>query len=137
LEKNTVEDSLAHKVSSLFKKKCKQAEVAKQMNVSRQTASRWYKRWCKEGAEGLKGIKGSAGRKSKTEEILIERLECLIIKENPTVFGRPKTKWTLSELATIAKKEFNINYSRSQLLRILRKRGITYNHESKSWEKMK
>ncbi len=52
--------------AQLFSRGTWQAEVAQKLDVSRQTASRWYEAWQKSGRKGLKGT-GRAGRKPRME----------------------------------------------------------------------
>ena len=44
--------------------KVSQAEVARELKVSRQSVSRWYQSWRRRGKSGLAGA-GRAGRKSR------------------------------------------------------------------------
>jgi transposase len=45
------------KAARLFAKGVPQAEVARRLNMSRQSVSRWYQRWIKRGEDALVGTK--------------------------------------------------------------------------------
>ena len=63
----------------LFAKGLPQAEVARRLQVSRQTASRWHARWRQGGREGLAGP-GRWGRPSRLSDRDWQRVERALLQ---------------------------------------------------------
>jgi len=105
----------------LFAKGARQADVVHQLRVSRQTASRWYQVWQRDGEAGLRGA-GRAGRKPRLDAADLKRLETALL-EGPTAWGFPTHLWTLQRIATVIRQLFHVRYSVPQTWRLLRQLG--------------
>lgn len=105
------------KAGKFFKKGLSQAEVAKKLKVSRESARQWYNTWKKKGAKGLKS-KGRPGPKSKLTEKKLEKIEQALLK-GPQSLGYATDIWTLKRIAQVIKKVAKLNYKTTHVWRIL------------------
>ena len=110
-----------YKAAKLFEQGQPQAEIVRQIHVSRQTASRWYWVWCKQGINGLKGA-GRAGRKPRLTSEAKKRLESALLK-GPTAWGFSTHLWTLERVASVIKKTCNVHYHPCHVWRVLQALG--------------
>lgn len=92
------------KAEKLFRKGCSQAHVARQLEVSRQTASRWYAAWDSGGREALKGA-GRTGRKPKLCGEQLCQLEAILLAGAPAA-GFETDLWTLKRIAQVIRRQF-------------------------------
>lgn len=105
------------KAGQLFKKGLSQADVAKKLNVSRESTRQWYNIWKKKGVKGLKS-KGKPGPKSKLTAKKLEKIEQALLK-GPRAFGYSTDIWTLKRIAQVVKKVAKLNYKTTHIWRIL------------------
>lgn len=106
----------------LFRKGKYPAEVARSLGVSRQSATRWYEIWEKQGRKGLKRA-GRAGRKPKIEQKdLLRRLERALLR-GPQAFGYSTALWTLERIASVIEKTCQVKYHRGHVWKILGRLG--------------
>lgn len=104
-----------------FAKGVRQADVVHRLGVSRQTASRWYQAWRRDGEAGLRGA-GRAGRKPRLDAAALRRLEAALL-DGPTAWGFTTHLWTLQRIAIVIWKLFRVRYSIAQTWRLLRQLG--------------
>lgn len=109
------------RAARLFAKGARQADVVHRLCVSRQTASRWYQAWRRDGEAGLRGA-GRAGRKPRLDAAALRRLEAALL-QGPTAWGFATHLWTLQRIATVIGKRFHVHYSVPQTWRLLRQLG--------------
>ena len=96
-----------------------EAEVARRVDVSRQSINRWAKSLRAAGRAGLKRA-GRAGRRPKLSEADLLRIEqCL--KQGPEQFGYQSGLWTLPRVRQLIEEQCGVRYDPSQVWRILRK----------------
>lgn len=107
--------------AALFAQGRRQADVVHQLGVSRQTASRWYAAWRRDGREGLKGA-GRAGRKPRMDTTAQDRLQAALLK-GASAWGFPTELWTLDRVVHVIWKSSHLRYSRPQAWRILGQLG--------------
>jgi transposase len=107
--------------AALFAQGRCQADVVHQLNVSRQTASRWYAAWRRDGKEGLKGA-GRAGRKPRLDITAQARLQTALLK-GASAWGFPTELWTLDRVVHVIWKSARLRYSRPQAWRVLGQLG--------------
>jgi transposase len=84
------------RAAELFAQGRSQAEVARELDVSRQSAGRWHAGWQAEGAAALQS-RGPTGRPPKIPDSALEAIEQALLKARwPT--GSPPTcgPWTAS-----------------------------------------
>jgi transposase len=105
----------------LFAEGLSQAEVARRLGVSRQSASRWFHLWKANGVEALRGA-GRTGRKRQLSDEDLRRLEALLI-EGPQAQGYETNLWTLKRIATVVRKRFGVSYHPGHVWKLLRQLG--------------
>lgn len=105
----------------LFAQGSSQAEVARQLGVSRQSASRWLRLWKANGSEGLRGA-GRTGRKRQLSEEELRRLEAVLI-QGPQAQGYETNVWTLQRIASVIEKLFGVSYHPGHVWKLLRQLG--------------
>lgn len=107
--------------ATLFKRGHNQADVVRQLSVSRQTASRWHAAWKQNGESGLKGA-GRAGRKPRLEVTTRQAITEALLK-GPLAWGFSTELWTLDRVGHVIWKIGRVRYSRPQTWRILGQLG--------------
>ncbi len=97
--------------------KVSQAEVARELQVSRQSVSRWYQSWKRRGKSGLAAA-GRAGRKSRLTPRDMERLQ-KTLRQGPRIHGFETDLWTLPRVATVIERVMKVHYHLAHVWRIL------------------
>jgi transposase len=96
-----------------------EAEVARRLDVHRQSVNRWAKALKTAGRVGLRRAP-QAGRPPKLGETEMAQLEqCL--KQGPEQFGYLSGLWTLARVGKLIEQQHGVRYDASQVWRILRK----------------
>ncbi len=101
----------------LQKNELNQSEVARRLHVCRQTVSRWMDRFQAGGKEALKRA-GRAGRKPELTEADRQHLQEFLL-QGPEKLGYETPLWTCARVAHLIKKEFDIEYHRGHVWKIL------------------
>ena len=104
-----------------FARGLSQAQVARRLDVSRQSASRWFHLWEVNGGEGLRGA-GRTGRKRRLSDEDLCRLETLLI-EGPQAQGYETNLWTLRRIARVVEKHFGVRYHPGHVWKLLGQLG--------------
>ena len=107
--------------AALFQKGQSQAEVARQLGVSRQTTSRWHAVWEAGGKQALAGA-GQAGRKCKLSGEKLCRLEAMLLAGAPA-HGFETDLWTLKRIALVIRREFCVSYHTGHVWKVLGQLG--------------
>ena len=92
----------------LLKQGLCEAEVARQVDVHRQSVNRWLKQIEQHGRGGLKKA-GRAGRKSRLNEGDLRRIE-KALKRGPETLGYETSLWTLKRVAELIEKICGVKY---------------------------
>lgn len=106
------------KAAQLFGKGKSQAEVVRALGVSRQSVSRWYRSWQREGEPALKAV-GRAGRRPKLTADQLAQVEQELLR-GPTAQGYATEVWTLPRIALVIRKLTGVQYHPGHVWRILR-----------------
>jgi transposase len=106
------------KAARLFGKGKSQAEVVRALGVSRQSVSRWYRAWKREGEPGLKAA-GRAGRKPKLTPAQLGQVKQELLR-GPLAHGYATILWTLPRIARLITKLTGVKYHPGHVWRILR-----------------
>src|SRR5262249_25312702 len=101
----------------LFGRGTSQAAVARELGVSRTTASRWYQAWQDKGRRALKGA-GRAGRRPRLDPRQWARVETALLK-GPAAHGYATDLWTLPRIATVITRLTGVRYHPAHVWRIL------------------
>lgn len=105
----------------LFKRGYSPGQVAKEIGVARQTASRWYRRWKREGPRALR-TSGLPGVERKLSQENLRQLHAMLL-EGPRAHGFAYGGWTLVRIAKVIRRRWRTSYSLSGVRRLLRRLG--------------
>ena len=100
-----------------------QAEIARQLGVSRATVSDWAKTLEAKGMRGLRKRK-AAGSPSKLDPSQKRKLKYLLDR-GALANGFPTDRWTLERVRQVIQKKFEISYHPNYLNRLLRNLGYS------------
>jgi transposase len=104
----------------LFQQGHSQAEVARRLAVSRQTASRWHARWRTGGRAGLAGP-GRWGRPSRLSDADWRRVEHALLA-GAEAHGFETDLWTLPRVAEVIWRLTGVSYHPGHVWWLLRRR---------------
>lgn len=108
------------RAADMFRRGKSQAEVARALGVSAESASEWYRCWSEGGRGALAGA-GRAGRLPRlSDHQLVEVVEAL--EKGPRDNGFPTELWTLARVAEVIESVTGVRYGTTQTWRILRER---------------
>jgi transposase len=93
------EEAPRPRAAQLFRQGKTQAEVARELEVSRQSVSRWHADWMAGGTTALRGA-GRAGRLPRLDDADLRRVERRL-KKGPLASGYPTEMWTLQGVAEV------------------------------------
>lgn len=105
----------------MFAKGATQAEVARALGVSIQSAHRWYHAWRTGGVGALKAA-GRAGRRPRLSGDQRRAVERALLK-GATANGFPTDLWTLDRVGVVIERITGIGYHRGHVWKILRQMG--------------
>jgi transposase len=108
------------RAAELFAQGRSQAEVARELDVSRQSASRWHTRWQADGATALR-TRGPTGRRPKVGDDQLEGIEQALV-EGALAHGFATDMWTLDRIATVIQGLTGVALSNPSVWRLLRGR---------------
>lgn len=93
------------------------ASIARQLKVTRQSATRWYRQWRKGGTGALKAA-GRAGRKPRLSAAQLHRVEVALLK-GARHHGFNAELWTLPRVATVVERVTGVRYHPGHIWKIL------------------
>jgi transposase len=93
------------------------AAIARQLQVSRQSVSRWYTEWRSGGARALNGA-GRAGRKPKLEPRKLQQVE-KALRRGARANGFDTDLWTLPRVALVIERVTGVRYHPGHVWKIL------------------
>lgn len=102
------------------------AEIARRLGVSRTSVHQWAKKIRSGGIRRLKKRK-STGRPAKLTRQQKRRLSRLL-KKGAVTSGFETERWTLSRIANLIKREFDVDYNPNYLPRLLKPLGFSVQH---------
>jgi transposase len=108
------------RAAELFAQGRSQVEVARELDVSRQSASRWHGGWQAAGTTGLQS-RGPTGRRPKVADDQLEGIEQALL-EGALAHGFPTDVWTLDRIATVIQGLTGVALSNPSVWRLLRGR---------------
>jgi transposase len=108
------------RAAELFAQGRTQAEVARELDVSRQSASRWHAGWQASGATALQS-RGPTGRPPKVPDSALEGIE-LALLEGALAHGFTTDVWTLDRIAVVIQGLTGVALSNPSVWRLLRGR---------------
>ena len=108
------------RAGAMFKRGVSQAEVARELGVSRETASQWFATWREGGLKALAGA-GRAGRLPRLSDAQLAMVERALL-QGAEANGFPTALWTLARVSTVIERVTGVSYSTTQTWWILRER---------------
>jgi transposase len=109
------------KAGRLFAHGCSQAEVARRLEVSRQSASRWYHAWGRGGQEALRGADRTGRKRKLSGDDLCQLEACLL--EGARAHGYDTDLWTLKRIAQLIRRRFKVSYHPGHVWKLLGQLG--------------
>jgi transposase len=111
------------RAARLLQRGVAQAEVARRVEVSRQSVSRWAETLASEGFEALRG----PGRTGRRPSLNVEQREQLAVNllQGALAHGFPTELWTLRRVAALIERQFGIALSVTQVWRVLGQMGFS------------
>jgi len=108
------------RAADMFKRGKSQAEVARTLGVSRESASKWYQLW----SEGGRGALVGAGRAGRIPRLSDEQLAAVVtaLERGPRANGFAPDLWTLARVADVIEATTGVRYSQTQTWTILHER---------------
>jgi transposase len=106
------------RAAELFAQGRSQAEVARQLDVSRQSASRWHTRWQADGTTALR-TRGPTGRRPKVADEQLAAIQQALL-EGALAHGFPTDVWTLDRIAVVIQGLTGVTLSNPSVWRLLR-----------------
>ena len=105
---------------ALFAAGRSQAEVARELGVARQNASRWHVRWRAGGQEALR----SAGPTGHAPRLSDQQLHDLTqaLREGARAHGFDSDHWTLARITTVIEQQTGVAYHPGHVWKLLRRR---------------
>lgn len=94
--------------AKLFTKGRTQAEVARQLKVTREAARKWHQAWLQSGPEALKSA-GQPGPKPRLTPEKLKQVERALLL-GPTAFGFATQIWTLARIAQVIQRVARVKY---------------------------
>jgi transposase len=109
------------RAARLFAKGRTQAEVSRELGVSRQSTSRWYADWQAGGNAALRAA-GRAGRMPKLSDSQLKVVESEL-RKGPLAHGYATDLWTLARVTEVIEATTGVSYHPGHVWRILRQMG--------------
>ena len=106
------------RAAELFAQGRTQAEVARELDVSRQRASRWHARWQADGETALR-TRGPTGRRPKIPDSALAGIEQALL-EGALAHGFATDVWTLDRIAVVIQGLTGVGLSNPSVWRLLR-----------------
>jgi len=109
------------RAAQLFVKGATQADVARELEVSRQSVSRWYEAWSRGGTSALKGA-GRAGRRPLLDERDLAKVE-RALRRGPRAAGYGTDIWTLPRITEVIASLTGVSYHPGHVWRLMGQLG--------------
>ena len=93
------------------------AEVARRLQVSRQSVSRWYAQWQQGGKPALRAA-GRAGRKPRLRPRQLRSL-AQALRKGPCAQGLPGDSWTLPRVTQLIEQATGVKYHPGHVWKLL------------------
>ena len=106
------------RAARLFARGATQADVARELEVSRQSVSRWHAEWRTGGPSALKAA-GRAGRMPRLTETQLRQLD-RALRRGPRAHGFATDLWTLDRVVTVIEAETGVRYHPGHVWKLLR-----------------
>jgi len=109
------------RAAEMFARGEKQAAIARELRVSRQSVSRWHEEWQRGGMRALKRAQRS-GRPSNLSAAQKKKVERSLLK-GPVANGYPTDLWTLKRIGEVIERVTGVSYHQGHVWKILQSLG--------------
>lgn len=93
------------------------AAIARELQVSRQSVTRWHAQWKRGGTAALRGA-GRAGRKPRLSQMELRRLQRALL-DGPRASGFSTDSWTLPCVVELIEQIVGVHYHPGHVWKIL------------------
>ena len=107
------------RAAGLFVRGRTQADVARALQVSRQSVSRWFRLWKRGGWANLRAA-GRAGRKPRLTTRQLQQLDTAL-RQGSRAQGFRTDLWTLPRVAKLIERRTGVHYHSGHVWRIMRR----------------
>jgi transposase len=108
------------RAAELFAQGRSQAEVARELDVSRQSVNRWHARWQADGTAALR-TRGPTGRRPKVADDQLPVIQHALL-QGALAHGFATDVWTLERIAVVIQGLTGVRLSEPSVWRLLRGR---------------
>lgn len=115
------QETRRRRAAQLFKEGLSQADVARFLQVSRQSVSRWYESWRAGGTKALKKAPRT-GRPAMLTAKELKQVEKALL-EGALAHGFSTDLWTLARVAEVIARETGVAYHPGHVWKVLRAMG--------------
>ena len=109
------------RAAKLFRKGASQADIARELEVSRQSVSAWHKAWSSGGIAALNGA-GRAGRKPLLDQKDLAKVE-RALRRGPRAAGYATDIWTLPRITEVIATLTGVSYHPGHVWRLMGQLG--------------
>ena len=106
------------RAAAMFERGATQADVARELEVSRQSVSRWYADWRAGGPSALKAA-GRAGRMPRLTERQLGEVD-RALRRGPRAHGFATDLWTLDRVVAVIEATTGVRYHPGHVWKLLR-----------------
>ena len=111
------------RAARLFAEGERLATVARTLQVSRQSVSRWYRQWKTGGTTALR-VTGRAGRPPRLQAAALRQVE-RALRDGARANGFNTDLWTLPRVAQVIERVTGVQYHAGHVWRVMRAMGWT------------
>jgi transposase len=94
-----------------------QAEIARELDISRQSVSRWFKAWRQDNPNWIRGA-GRAGRRPQLDKAQLKQVD-KALRQGAQAHGFATALWTLPRVAAVIERTTGVHYHPSHVWKIL------------------
>jgi transposase len=94
-----------------------QAEIARELHISRQSVSRWFEAWLQDKPNWIRGA-GRAGRRSKLDGAQLKQVD-KALRQGAQAHGFGTDLWTLPRVAAVIERTTGVHYHPGHVWKIL------------------
>jgi transposase len=94
-----------------------QAEIARELHISRQSVSRWFEAWGQDKPNWIRGS-GRAGRRSKLDGAQLKQVD-KALRQGAQAHGFGTDLWTLPRVAAVIERTTGVHYHPGHVWKIL------------------
>ncbi|MGC9293538.1 MAG: winged helix-turn-helix domain-containing protein [Acidobacteriaceae bacterium] len=94
-----------------------QSEIARELQISRQSVSRWYEAWRRDEPDWIRGA-GRAGRRPRLDRVQLQQVD-EALRRGASAHGFGTDLWTLPRVAAVIARITGVHYHPGHVWKIL------------------